>query len=80
LAAPTSRLAHLGKDLFEQSGDDLELMPTDPIVGPVGSATVFVHLEERIRPFRPDPAPVEADLPPRWIHPRLELWDAVARG
>jgi hypothetical protein len=55
LVAPSPRLGHLGEDLFEQSGDDLELMPTDPIVGLVRGATVFGHLEERIRSFRPPP-------------------------
>jgi len=53
LVAPPSRFGHLGEDLFEQSGDDLQLMPTDPIVGPVSRATVFGHLEERFGSFRP---------------------------
>lgn len=79
LVAPSPRSRHLGEDLSEQSGDDLQLMPTDPIVGPVGGAPVFGHLEERFRPFRPRSAPVEAGPASREVYRRIELRGAASK-
>jgi len=66
LVAPSPRLGHPREDLFEQSSDDLEFMPTDPIIGPVSGARVFGHLEERFRsfslPFRAEVTPEVSSL------------------
>ena len=80
LVAPPPRLGHLGEELLEPSGDDLQLKPTDPIVDPVGGATVFGHLEETFRPFRPLPLHRKGGALPRRLYLNVELGDAAARG
>lgn len=78
LVTSAPRFRHLGEDPPEQPGDNLQLMPRNPIVGRVSGAAVFGHLEERLWPFRPAPAPVEEGPAPRGTYPFIELWDAAA--